>query len=117
VINLKKSSILTRGGGLSLLKGSGTLLERAVRTPLSNRWATKSLISSGDRAASYIQDMSDLNKDVVNNTKNRQRDNLSKGHGRDRPFTDIRTPVSSSDRGGESAEDRILRHSGTPRAA
>jgi hypothetical protein len=39
----------------------------------------------------------------------------SKVHGRDRPFTDIRTPVSSSDRGGESAEDRILRHSGTPR--
>jgi hypothetical protein len=29
------------------------LLECAVSTPLSNRWATKSLICSGDRAASY----------------------------------------------------------------
>jgi hypothetical protein len=51
--NLKKSSILTRGGGLSLLKGIGMLLERAVGTPLSNRWATKLLFSSGDIAASY----------------------------------------------------------------
>jgi hypothetical protein len=60
--------------------------------------------------------MSDLNKDVVNNTKNRQRDNLQKVCGRDRPFVDIRTPVSSGDRGGESAEDKILRRSGTPRS-
>jgi hypothetical protein len=59
--------------------------------------------------------MSDLNKVVVNNTENRQRDNLLKVHGRDRPFADIQTPVSSGDRGGESAEDKILRRSGTPR--
>jgi hypothetical protein len=59
--------------------------------------------------------MSDLNKVVVNNTEKRQRDNLLKVYGRDRLFVDIRTPVSSGDRGGESAEDRILRLSGTPR--
>jgi hypothetical protein len=59
--------------------------------------------------------MSDLNKDVVNNTENRLRDNLSKVHGRDRPFVDIRTQVSSGDQGGESAEDRIFQRSGTPR--
>jgi hypothetical protein len=59
--------------------------------------------------------MSDLNKDVVNNTENGQRDNLSKVRGRDWSFTDIRTPISSGDREGESDEDRILRHSGTPR--
>jgi hypothetical protein len=52
--------------------------------------------------------MSDLNKVVVNNTEKRQRDNLSKVRGRDRPFTDIRMPISSGDRGGESIEDRIL---------
>jgi hypothetical protein len=52
-INLKKSRILTRGGGLSLLKGVGTLLGCAVSTPLSNRWATNPLNSSGDRDASY----------------------------------------------------------------
>jgi hypothetical protein len=40
---------------------------------------------------------------------------LPKVRGRDRPFADIRTPVSSHDRGGESAKDRILRRSGTPR--
>jgi hypothetical protein len=59
--------------------------------------------------------MSDLNKVVVNNMEKRQRDNLLKVCGRGWPFTDIQTPVSSSDRGGKSAEDRILRHSGTPR--
>jgi hypothetical protein len=58
--------------------------------------------------------MSDLNKVVVNNMEKRQRDNLPKVHGRDRPFADIRTPVFSGDRGGESAEDRILRRSGSP---
>jgi hypothetical protein len=52
--------------------------------------------------------MLDLNKAVVNNTEKRQRDNLPKVHGSDQPFTDIRTPVSSDDRGGESTEDRIL---------
>jgi hypothetical protein len=59
--------------------------------------------------------MSDLNKDVVNNTKNRQIDNLPKVCSRDQPFTDIQTPVSSGDRGGESTEDRIIRRSGMPR--
>jgi hypothetical protein len=59
--------------------------------------------------------MLDLNKVVVNNMERRQRDNLPKVHGGDRPFTDIQMPVSSDDRGGESAEDRILRRSGTPR--
>jgi hypothetical protein len=59
--------------------------------------------------------MSDLSKVVVNNTERRQRDNLPKVRGADWPFTDIRTPVSSNDRGGESAEDRILQRSGTPR--
>jgi hypothetical protein len=59
--------------------------------------------------------MSDLNKDVVNNKEKRQRDNLPKVHGRDQPFMDIRTSVSSGDRGGESTEDRILRRSGTLR--
>jgi hypothetical protein len=54
--------------------------------------------------------MSDLNRDVVNNMEKRQRDNLPKVRGKDRAFTDIQTSVSSSDRGGESAEDRILRH-------
>jgi hypothetical protein len=59
--------------------------------------------------------MSDLNKDVINNTNNRQGDNLLKVHGRDWPFVGIRTLVSSRDRGGESTEDRILRRSGMPR--
>jgi hypothetical protein len=49
-----------------------------------------------------------LNNVVVNNTEKRQRDNFPKVHDMDRSFTDIRTPVSSDDRGGESAEDRIL---------
>jgi hypothetical protein len=52
--------------------------------------------------------MSDLNKVVVNNTEKRQRDNLPKVRGGDRLVADIRTPVSSSDRGGESIKDRIL---------
>jgi hypothetical protein len=52
--------------------------------------------------------MLDLNKVVVNNTEKRQRDNLPKVRDRDQPFTDIRTPVSSGGRGGESARDRIL---------
>jgi hypothetical protein len=43
--------------------------------------------------------MSDLNKAIVNNTEKRQRDNLPKVRGRDRPFADIQTPVSSYDRG------------------
>jgi hypothetical protein len=59
--------------------------------------------------------MSDLNKVVVNNTEKSQRDNLPKVCGGDRPVADIRTPVSFSDRGGESAKDRTLRHSGMPR--
>jgi hypothetical protein len=59
--------------------------------------------------------MSDLNKAVVNNTEKRQRDNLPKVRGRDRPFADIRTSISSGDRGSESTEDRIIRHSGMPR--
>jgi hypothetical protein len=58
--------------------------------------------------------MSDLNKVVVNNTEKGQRDNLPKVRGGDRPVADIQTPVSSSDRGGESAEDRTLRRSGMP---
>jgi hypothetical protein len=58
--------------------------------------------------------MSDINKTVVNNTEKRQRENLPKVRSRDRPFADIQTPVSSDDRGGESAEDRIIRRSGTP---
>jgi hypothetical protein len=43
--------------------------------------------------------MSDINKVVVNNTEKRQRNNLPKVHGRDRPVPDIRTPDSSGDRG------------------
>jgi hypothetical protein len=35
------------------MKGVDTLLERTVGTPLSNRWATNLLISSGDRVALY----------------------------------------------------------------
>jgi hypothetical protein len=52
--------------------------------------------------------MSDQSKVVVNNVEKGQRDNPLKVHGRDRPITDIRMPVSSGDRGGESAEGRIL---------
>jgi hypothetical protein len=59
--------------------------------------------------------MSDLSKVVINNTEKRRRDNLPKVRGKDRPFVGIRTPVSSGDRGGETAEGRILRRSGTPR--
>jgi hypothetical protein len=58
--------------------------------------------------------MSDLNKVVVNNTEKSQMDNLPKVHGGDRLVVDIRTPVCSDDQGGESAEDRTLRRSGTP---
>jgi hypothetical protein len=36
-----------------LVYGIGTLLGHAVGTPLSNRWAINSSISSDDRAASY----------------------------------------------------------------
>jgi hypothetical protein len=43
--------------------------------------------------------MLDLNKVVVNNTKKRQMDNLSKVRGGDRLVTDIQMPVSSGDRG------------------
>jgi hypothetical protein len=39
--------------------------------------------------------MLDLNKAVVNNTEKRQRDNLPNVRGRDQPFADIQTPVSS----------------------
>jgi hypothetical protein len=60
--------------------------------------------------------MSDLNNVVVNNMEKRQRGILPKVHDRDRPFVDIRTSVSSGDRGGESTEDRILRHSGMLKA-
>jgi hypothetical protein len=58
--------------------------------------------------------MSDQNKVVVNNVEKEQRDNLLKVRGKGRPFVDIRMPVSSGDRGGESVERRILRCSGTP---
>jgi hypothetical protein len=58
--------------------------------------------------------MSDQSNVVVNNVEKGQRDNPLKVRGRDRPFADIRMPVSSGDRGGKSAEDRILRRSGTP---
>jgi hypothetical protein len=60
--------------------------------------------------------MSDLNKVVVNDTEKSQRDTLPKVRGKDRPVADIRTPVSSGDRGGESVEDRTLRRSGTLRS-
>jgi hypothetical protein len=59
--------------------------------------------------------MSDLNGVVVNNMEKSQRDNLPKVRDGDRPVTDIRTPVSFGDRGGESVEDRTLQCSGTPR--
>jgi hypothetical protein len=59
--------------------------------------------------------MSDQSKVVVNNVEKGQRDNPLNVHDRDQPFTDIRMPVSSDYRGGESTEDRILRCSGTPR--
>jgi hypothetical protein len=59
--------------------------------------------------------MSDQNMVVVNNVKKRRRDHLLKGHGWDRPSEDIRMPVSSGYRGGESVEDGFLRRSGTPR--
>jgi hypothetical protein len=52
--------------------------------------------------------MLDLSKVVINNTEKRRRDDLPKAHGKDRPFAGIQTPVSSGDRGGESAEGRIL---------
>jgi hypothetical protein len=52
--------------------------------------------------------MSDQNKVVVNNVEKEQRDNLLKVRGKGRPFVDIRMPVSSGDRGGESVERRIL---------
>jgi hypothetical protein len=58
--------------------------------------------------------MSDQSKVVVNNVEKEQRDNLLKVHGKDWPFADIRMPVSSDDRGGESGERRILQRSGTP---
>jgi hypothetical protein len=59
--------------------------------------------------------MSDQNKVVVNNVEKGQRHNLLKVHGKDWPFADIRMLVSSSDRGGESVECRIIRCSGTLR--
>jgi hypothetical protein len=59
--------------------------------------------------------MSDQSKVAVNNVEKGQRNNLLKVHGIDQPFTDIRMPVSSGDRGGESVECRSLRRSGTPR--
>jgi hypothetical protein len=59
--------------------------------------------------------MSDHNKVVVNNVEKGQRDNLLNVRGKGRPFADIQMPVSSDDRGGESAKRRILRCSGTPR--
>jgi hypothetical protein len=43
---LRKNRTLTKGGGFSLLKGSGTALEHTVGTPLSNKWATNPSISS-----------------------------------------------------------------------
>jgi hypothetical protein len=59
--------------------------------------------------------MSDQSKVFVNNMGKGPRDNILKVHGRDQLFADIRMLVSFGDRGGESVEDRILRHSGTPR--
>jgi hypothetical protein len=52
--------------------------------------------------------MLDQNRVVVNNVEKGRRNNLLKGHDRDWPFVDIRMTVSSDDRGGESAEDKIL---------
>jgi hypothetical protein len=52
--------------------------------------------------------MLDQSKVVVNNVEKGQRDNLLKFRGKDRPFIDIRMPVSSSDQGSESAKRRIL---------
>jgi hypothetical protein len=46
------------------------LLRCVVGTPLSSRWATNPLNSSGDRATSY---MSDLNKVVCNNAKKKNK--------------------------------------------
>jgi hypothetical protein len=59
--------------------------------------------------------MSHQSKVVINNVEKGQSDNPLKVHSRDRPFADIRMPVSSDDRGGESVEDRILRCTDTPR--
>jgi hypothetical protein len=59
--------------------------------------------------------MSDQSKVVGNNVEKGQRDNLLKVRGKDQPFVDIQMPVSSGDRGGESAECIILQRSGTPR--
>jgi hypothetical protein len=52
--------------------------------------------------------MSDQNKVVVNNMEKGQRDNPLKVRGTDRSFVDIQMSVSFDDRGGKSAEDRIL---------
>jgi hypothetical protein len=52
--------------------------------------------------------MLDQSMVVVNNMEKGQRDNLLKVRDMDRPFTDIRMPVSSGDRGGESTERKIL---------
>jgi hypothetical protein len=52
--------------------------------------------------------MSDQSKVIVNNMEKGQRDNLLKIRDKDWPFVDIRMPVSSGDRGGESAKHRIL---------
>jgi hypothetical protein len=52
--------------------------------------------------------MSDQSKVIVNNVKKGQRDNPLKVRGRDKPFTDIRMPVSSGNRGGKFTEDRTL---------
>jgi hypothetical protein len=54
--------------------------------------------------------MSYQSKVVVNNVEKGQRDNLLKVRGKDRPFADIRIPVSYDDRGGGST---IRGHSST----
>jgi hypothetical protein len=47
---LRKNRILTKGGGFSLLKDSGTASGHTIGTPLSNKWATNPSISSEVRA-------------------------------------------------------------------
>jgi hypothetical protein len=52
--------------------------------------------------------MSDQSKVVVNNVEKGQTDNLLNVHVKDWSFADIRMPVTSGDRGGESGGRRIL---------
>jgi hypothetical protein len=52
--------------------------------------------------------MLDQSKVIVNNMEKGQRGNPLKVRGWDQSFVDILMPVSSNDRGGESAKDGIL---------